>query len=128
MRRHALLRSLALLILLCAFATLDAIVKGHHGGVRNAIGNISAPWALIPFLSGAFVLPRRLIVGASVGAVSTVAALACYSLVRVGVGFEVGMQHRDASSMVIAAGGNRWFLLGALGGAGVGAVGSRLAA
>jgi hypothetical protein len=126
MRRHALLRFALLLIFVCAFAALDAIVKGHHGGTRNAVGNVSAPWALLPFLSTAFVLPRRPMIGALVGAASTSAALACYSIVREGA-FGVGGQHRDPSSAVIAAAANRWFLLGAIGGALLGAVGSWLA-
>jgi hypothetical protein len=57
---------------------------------------------------------------------ATLAALVCYSLVRA-VAFGGGPQHRDASSVVIAAATNRWFLLGAVGGAILGAAGARLA-
>lgn len=127
MRRHVLFRPVLLLLALCAFAAADAIVKGHHGGTRNAIGSVGAPWALIPFLSAAFLMPRRLIVGALVGAVSTIAALVSYSFVRAVRGFDMGNRHRDASSMLIATFGNRWFLLDALGGAVLGAAGSWLA-
>jgi len=73
-------------------------------------------------------MPRRLILGAVVGAVSTIAALAGYSLVRAAGGFPTGGQHRGAVSMMMAAVGNRWFLLGALGGAALGGLGSLLAA
>lgn len=127
MRRYVPLRPVLLLLVVCVFAAVDAIIKGHHGGTRNAIGNVSAPWALIPFLSAAFLGTRRLAVGALVGATSTIAALASYSLVRAASGFGMGSQHRDASSLLIGSLGNRWFLLGALGGAAFGAIGSWLA-
>jgi hypothetical protein len=126
MRWRVLVRAGLLLIVVCAFATVDALVKGHHGGMRNAVGNVSAPWALLPLLSGAFVKPRRLGFGALVGMASTLAALVCYSVVRA-VAFGGGPQHRDAGSVVIAAATNRWFLLGAVGGALLGAAGARLA-
>ena len=127
MRRQALLRFVLLLVVVCAFATLDAIVKGHHGGTRNAVGDVSAPWALLPFLSGAAVLPRRASIGALTGAASTLAALACYSLVRLAA-FGDGGRHRGVTSMFASAAENRWFLLGALGGAILGVAGSWLAA
>jgi hypothetical protein len=119
MRRHDLLRSVAILLGVCVFAAVDAIVKGHHGGMRNAVGNVSAPWALLPFLAGAGARPRRRRAGALVGALSTVAALACYSVVRSGA-FGTGGRHGGVGSMLIAATGNRWFLLGAVGGAALG--------
>ncbi|HWE68041.1 MAG TPA: DUF6518 family protein [Acidimicrobiales bacterium] len=121
-----MLRLVVLLVAICAFATVDAIVKGHHGGTRNSIGNISAPWALLPFLAGALVMQRRRSVGALVGALSTVAALVCYTLIRVGV-FGMGGRNRDFSATVASAAGNRWFLLGAIGGAVLGAAGAALA-
>ena len=127
MRRHVFARPVVLLVAICAFAAVDAIVKGHHGGTRNAVGNISAPWALLPFLSAASVMPRRPSIGAVVGAISTVAALACYSLVRMAVSAQSG-PHGDAGSALAAAAGNRWFLLGAIGGGALGAMGAWLAA
>jgi hypothetical protein len=126
MRHRALIRTALLLLFVCAFAAVDAIVKGHHGGMRNAVGNVSAPWAILPFLSGAFIRPRRLVFGALIGAASTVGALACYSLVRVAA-FGTGPEHRAASSVMASAATNRWFLLGAIGGALLGAAGSWLA-
>jgi len=126
MRRQGILPLVLILAVVCAFATVDAIVKGHHGGTRNAVGNLSAPWALVPFLSSAFALPRRRFTGAVVGAASTLVALACYSLVRMGAFGEDGS--RGFGSFIASAAGNRWFLLGALGGAILGATASWLAA
>jgi hypothetical protein len=125
-RGQGVLRVVLILVVVCAFAAADAMVKGHHGGTRNAVGNLSAPWALIPFLSGAFALPRRRFTGAAVGAGSTVAALACYSLVRRAAFGEGGS--RGLGSFTASAAGNRWFLLGAIGGAVLGAIATWLAA
>jgi hypothetical protein len=127
MRRHVLVRLLLSLLAICAFAAIDAVIKGHHGGTRNAIGNVSAPWALIPFLSAAFVRPRRLAFGGLVGAGSAIAALACYSLVRPENALAMGSEPRGISSLLVGSLGNRWLLLGALCGAVLGIVGSWLA-
>src|SRR5256885_12384344 len=35
-----------------AFGVLIAIVKGHDFDARDALGNLSAPWVLIPFVAG----------------------------------------------------------------------------
>jgi hypothetical protein len=35
-----------------AFGVLVAVIKGQDTGVRNALGNTSAPWAVVPFLAG----------------------------------------------------------------------------
>jgi hypothetical protein len=35
-----------------AFGVLVAVIKGQDAGVRNALGNTSAPWVLVPFLAG----------------------------------------------------------------------------
>jgi len=121
-RRPYLLRSLLLFFGVCAFGVVDAIVKGHHGGVRNAIGNVSAPWAILPFFAGALVLPHRRAVGALAGAAGSVAALASYFSVRAS-GSDIGGQ-----GGVFAAAGNRWFLLGLVGGLALGAGGAWLAA
>jgi hypothetical protein len=115
MRREVLLRWLSLLAGFCAFGVLDAIVKGHHGGVRNAIGNVSAPWAIVPLLAGALVIPRRPVSGAVAGAVASVATLASFSLVGAG-----GLDMAGRGGLAVAL-GNRWFILGLVGGLVLGA-------
>jgi len=35
-----------------AFGVVMAVIKGQDAGVRDAIGNASAPWVVIPFLAG----------------------------------------------------------------------------
>ena len=117
-----LLRLLLIFVGVCAFGVLDAIVKGHHGGMRNVIGNISAPWAILPILAGSIAVPRRLAVGALAGVASTVAALASYALAR-GESLRLS-QSGGATLATISPIGNRWFLLGLVGGIALGASGS----
>jgi hypothetical protein len=57
-----------------AFGIAIAWVKGNGGGVRDAVGNISALWLLLPFLAGAYV-GRGAIAGAVAGLAATLAAL-----------------------------------------------------
>lgn len=120
-------RTISLMLGICIFGALDAMIKGRHGGTRNAIGNVSAPWALIPFVSAAILKPRRIAVGALVGAASTVAALASYALVRAARGLGGASPNRGADPLLVALVDNRWVLLGAIGGAALGALGSYLA-
>jgi Family of unknown function (DUF6518) len=43
---------IALLVAAVVFGVLMAVVKGQDTGVRDALGNTSAPWVLLPFLAG----------------------------------------------------------------------------
>jgi Family of unknown function (DUF6518) len=43
---------IALLLAGLAFGVLVAVVKGQDTGVRDALGNTSAPWVVVPFLAG----------------------------------------------------------------------------
>lgn len=108
-----------------AFAAADAAIKGHHGGTRNAIGNVSATWALVPFLAAAFVRrPRVILAGAVVGALSTALALGAYAVARASL--SSGGERHGAPTIDMF--GNRWLLLGLVGGAALGVVGAHLAA
>jgi hypothetical protein len=66
-----------LLVGICAlaFGIAVSMVKGNNAGIRDAIGNVSAPWLLIGFLGGAIAGRRRVIVGALTGTVATLIAL-----------------------------------------------------
>ena len=68
--------------LACAFlfGLLVAWVKGNDAGLRDAIGNMSAPWLLLPFLAGAFAGVRSLPRAALAGLAATLAALAGFYL------------------------------------------------
>ena len=127
MERHLGARCSLLILAIVAFGAADALIKGEHSRAHNAIANISAPWLLIPFLSAAVLAPRRLALGALVGTLSTSAALVSYTVVRTLKGFQAGGHANGLISVLVSSLSNRWFLLGVVGGAALGAAGSRLA-
>jgi len=48
-----MMRKLAVLLLAgAAFGVLVAVIKGQDTGVRDALGNTSAPWIVLPFVAG----------------------------------------------------------------------------
>jgi Family of unknown function (DUF6518) len=55
-----------------AFGVLVAAIKGQNAGVRDTLGNTSAPWVLVPFLAGTRY--SRVWCAALVGVATTVAA------------------------------------------------------
>jgi hypothetical protein len=124
MYRGRLFRTGLAILCTLGFAAADAAIKGHHGGTRNAVGDISATWALLPFLAGTFLTGRRVtFTGACVGAASTAMALVTYSLVRGRLFSQVDDQHSALILMLT----NRWLLIGIVGGGALGAAGARLA-
>jgi hypothetical protein len=56
-----------------AFGATIATIKGQDVGFRDALGNMSAPWVVVPFIAGARV--RSLWRGALLGVAVTVLAL-----------------------------------------------------
>ena len=62
----------ALLVCGFAFGLLMAVIKGQDAGVRDAVGNMSAPWVLLPFLAGT--RSSRILPSAWAGVVITLAA------------------------------------------------------
>jgi Family of unknown function (DUF6518) len=56
-----------------AFGVAVAAIKGQDTGVRDALGNLSAPWVVVPFVAGTSF--RAVWRGAVVGVVVTLAAL-----------------------------------------------------
>lgn len=66
-------RLLGLLVLgAIVFGALVAFIKGQDVGVRNALGNTSAPWVIVPFLAGTFY--SRAWQAALIGVATTLAA------------------------------------------------------
>jgi uncharacterized protein DUF6518 len=45
-------RPVRLLLAACAFGAVVAVIKGQDTGVRDALGNASAPWVVVPFIAG----------------------------------------------------------------------------
>ena len=48
---------MVLLLAAIAFGVLMAVIKGQDTGVRDAVGNTSAPWIVLPFIGGTY-FPR----------------------------------------------------------------------
>ena len=59
-----------------AFGLLVAVSKGQDPGVRDALGNTSAPWVVVPFLAGTRYTNVRS--GAFAGLATTVAAFVAF--------------------------------------------------
>jgi hypothetical protein len=66
-------RSSTVIVAAVAFGIAVAVLKGGDAGIRNSIGNISAPWLLLPYLAGT--LGRGAIRGSLIGAATCLAAL-----------------------------------------------------
>jgi hypothetical protein len=65
-----------LLFLAIGFGVLVAVVKGQDTGVRDALGNTSAPWVIVPFLAGSrYPLPLP---AALVGVAASLASLVAF--------------------------------------------------
>ena len=71
--RHRVIVAVALAV---AFGATMSVVKGNGSGVRDAVGNVSAPWVLLPFFAGAFAGRRSVGRAAVVGCAVSLAALA----------------------------------------------------
>jgi hypothetical protein len=58
-----------------AFGIGVSIVKGNGGGVRDAIGNTSAPWLLLPFVAVIYARTRTTLQGILTGVLASMTAL-----------------------------------------------------
>ncbi len=68
-------RAAGIVLLAAGFGVALAWLKGNGGGLRDAVGNVSALWLLLPFLAGAAAGSRRLAAAAVAGLAATLAAL-----------------------------------------------------
>jgi Family of unknown function (DUF6518) len=75
-RRPNRVTRMALIIgLAVVFGIVAAWIKGNDIGLRDAIGNVSAVWLLLPFLAGANAGTHRVLAAALCGLAATLAAL-----------------------------------------------------
>jgi hypothetical protein len=58
-----------------AFGAVVSVVKGNGSGVRDAIGNTSAPWLVLPFVAVLYVRVRGPLRGSLIGLGASLAAL-----------------------------------------------------
>jgi hypothetical protein len=58
------------------FGVVVSVVKGNGGGIRDAIGNTSAPWLMLPFVAAVVAGGRHAARAALVGTAASFSALA----------------------------------------------------
>jgi hypothetical protein len=64
-----------------AFGVAMSVFKGNDTGIRDDIGNLSAPWLLLAFFAGAAAATgRRGLAGAAAGLAATFAALIAFNV------------------------------------------------
>jgi hypothetical protein len=59
------------------FGAAMSVLKGNSAGIRDDIGNLSAPWLLLPFFAGA-AMQRDEVAGAAAGLAATASALVAF--------------------------------------------------
>jgi Family of unknown function (DUF6518) len=75
MRSTPARRVAGVLVVAAIFGAAMAVLKGNNDGLRDAVGNASAPWLMLPFLAGAFAGGRNWLGGAVIGVLGSLAAL-----------------------------------------------------
>ncbi|MEV4351419.1 DUF6518 family protein [Actinoplanes sp. NPDC049596] len=106
-----------------AFGALAALIKGDHGGVRDTIGNLSAPWLLVAFIPA--LIARSVPRGAVIGLAATLAALLGF-YVAVTVTLDDQMPGLREHLLHVLRLNRRWIYSGLLSGPVMGALGAWL--
>lgn len=115
------------------FGVICSVAKGNDAGVRDAAGNLSAPWLILPLLSAAYVTCRRSLVGARrpllgavLGVATTMLALIAFYVANAFV-LDLG-PHSTLRDLALTMGsvGGIWFRYGLVSGAVCGALGAWL--
>ena len=116
-------RILLLMIVAGAFGAFESVFKGNGAGVRDGIGNLSAPWVILPLLAGALGSRGSISLGAVVGLLTTLAALVGFYLANAFV-LDLGPHSSLHDIGLTLDVGNLWFKAGALSGPAMGALGA----
>jgi hypothetical protein len=123
MRGRGAGRIVLLVIAAAAFGALESIVKGNGAGVRDGIGNLSAPWVIVPLLAGAVGSRVSILLGAAVGLLTSLAALVGFYVANAFV-LDLGAHSWSREIGLTLNAGNVWFKAGAVSGPAMGAVGA----
>ena len=103
-------RSVALLSGAVAFGVSVSVLKGNTVGPREGLGNISAPWLILPYLVTRGVRVTHVKLGATVGALSTLLGLLGFYLGDAVV-FNLGGHDWQTDVSLTLRGGRLYFLL-----------------
>ncbi|WP_067625352.1 DUF6518 family protein [Alicyclobacillus acidiphilus] len=88
-------RMVAIVSVSLCFGAMMSIIKGNDAGLRDAIGNISAPWLLLPFMASVYAKEYQPVHAALTGFLASICAL---------MGFYV------ANSFVLDLGPHPWLV------------------
>ena len=123
MRGRGVGRVALLVMAAAAFGALESIVKGNDAGVRDGIGNLSAPWVIVPLLAGAVGSRGNILLGAVVGLLTSLAALVGFYVANAFV-LDLGSHSTVQELGLTLNAGNVWFKAGAMSGPAMGALGA----
>ena len=123
MRGRGVGRVIVLVMAASAFGAVESVLKGNGAGVRDGIGNLSAPWVILPLVAGAVGSRGSAALGAVVGLLTTVAALVGFYLANAFV-LDLGPHSSLHDIGLTLNAGNMWFKAGAMSGPALGAVGA----
>jgi Family of unknown function (DUF6518) len=106
-----------------AFGALVSIVKGNGAGLRDAIGNVSAPWLMLPFLAVLSVRVRSPLRGSLVGLAASLVALSGFYVTNSFV-LELGPHSWGDDLRLTVTAGRMFFALAVVSGPLFGAIGA----
>jgi uncharacterized protein DUF6518 len=106
-----------------AFGIAASIIKGNGPGIRDGLGNLSAPWVTVPMLISAAASRGRIALGALLGFLATALALAGFYLANAFV-LDLGAHSTAHNIGLTLNGGNLWFKAGLVSGPVMGVVGA----
>ncbi len=122
MSKRGVLRILAVLAAAFGFGVIVSLFKGNYAGLRGGIGNLAAPWVLLPMAFAARAARDRPWRGAVIGLGTTLVALSGFYLTNLFV-LQIsphGSLHDVAHTLAVNA---VWFKVGVVSGPIVGALG-----
>lgn len=112
-----------MVVVAIVFGVAMSVLKGNDAGTRDTIGNVSAPWLLLPFVAAAVAGGRRIVRGALVGTATLMAALVGFYVTNTFV-LDLGGHPWLVDLRLTLAGGELYFALAVVGGPTFGALGS----
>jgi len=112
---------LRLIVVAAVFGATLSVLKGNDVGLRDDIGNLSAPWLLLPFFAGA-AIDRRGLAPAAAGLLATVIALVAFYIAN-GFVLDLGDHSLLTRLHLTLAASSYWIARGLLTGPVFGALG-----
>jgi Family of unknown function (DUF6518) len=123
MRRDLLGKSVVVIGGALAFGAVVSTVKGNGGGVRDAIGNVSAPWLILPFVAVLYMRVRSPLRGSLVGLAASLAALTGFYVTN-SVVLQLGPHTWTDDLRLTVGAGRMFFALAVMSGPFFGAIGA----